>query len=95
MPYIEKEKRPPYVKILWRLFKCLIVGKRWFEIKRHFIFCLFWLGKRMIFEIEGIPPRFNHIHDVIYSMHHAAHELERRYLDTYDDKKIKQYGDVE
>ena len=94
MPYIEKEKRPQYVKVLWQLFKLLVIGKSWFEIKRHFIFCLFWLGKTMIYN-SGILPRFNHIHDVIYSMKHAAHELERRYLDTYDDEKIKQYGDIE
>jgi len=85
MPYIKQEQRP-FIDLLARLFigDGLLTGRL-----NYFIF------KVTKEYIKKAGESYANYRDVIGELECAKLEIERRMLSKYEDKKIKQNGDIE
>jgi len=84
MPYIKQDRREVFKNELERLVKQI-------ENKGELTYCIYKLG------VDYLKYRkmcYQNISDVCASMKDSEHEVRRRILDNYEDKKIKENGDI-
>jgi len=84
MPYIKREKRPRYDKVLDQVPEI--------ESKGELEYCIFKLmGKYM----STRERRYSNLHDTVYAAQHCADEYRRRFLDRREEDAMDSNGDVE
>ena len=81
MPYIDQERRKAVLDILGD-------GP---QTKGEL--CFYYYTMSLAF-IEEQGRSYQNISDAIAALNDAAHELRRRVLDPYEDKKIVENGDI-
>ena len=84
MPYIKKEDRKHYDKILDDLPDI--------ETKGDLEYIVFKIMKRFMYTRDF---RYSKLHDCVYAVMHCADEFRRRYLDKREDEAINKNGDIE
>lgn len=83
MPYVNKEEREQFDKILDQL--------PGLETKGQLEYCIFKLMKWYMTKREH---RYSILHDVVYAAIHCGDEFRRRYLDKREDEALNKNGDV-
>ena len=84
MPYIDKDIRPKYDKILDQMPDI--------DSKGELEYCIFKLMKRFMKTREA---KYSNYHDTVYAAIHCGDEYRRRFLDKREDVAIEKNGDVE
>lgn len=85
MPYIAKQDRPSFDKILDQLKDVPITCKGELE------YCVY---KLMLIYMKDKAFRYSNLHDAVYAPIHAAHEFQRNYLDAREDVAKRDNGDI-
>lgn len=83
MPYIEKDKRPKFNKVLSQLPEI--------ESKGDLEYCIFYLMQRYMVKKA---VRYSNLHDTAYAAQHCADEFRRRFLDTREEDAKDLNGDI-
>lgn len=84
MPYIKKEKRAEIIHNIYTMDDEFIENMKNGEF--NYLITQICLLRNM--------NSYDEITDVIKVLRNVAHEIERRILDPYEDKKCKENGDV-
>lgn len=84
MPYIQKNRRKT-------LDSCFLTLYLEIETKGELTYCLYRIVKDYI-KMKG--KSYQNISEAISSVADTEHELRRRVLNPYEDKKIKENGDI-
>ena len=84
MPYIKKEERKRFDKVLENLPEL--------ETKGELEYVVFKLMKMYM---KDKPYRYSQLHDVVYAIMHCADEFRRRYLDIREIQAHIKNGDIE
>lgn len=87
MPYIPQEERKEYSALLHNL-----AGKLHAKPIGHFTYVLYFIAMNYIYSI-GLS--YANLSAVIGAVNDTAHELRRRVLDLYEDKKRQENGDID
>lgn len=82
MPYVTQEKRPKLDIIVDKMKETKI------KADGDLNYILFKYCK------YNVPPSYNNYKNFIAELHETAHEIRRRLLSFYEDKKIEENGDV-
>ncbi len=83
MPYIKKELRPKYDKILDQM--------SYIESKGELEYCIY---KLMVDYMHEREFNYDNLHETVYAVVHAAHEFERNKLDAREDHAKEKNGDI-
>ncbi len=83
MPYIPEQERPQFREILLRLPHMGTKGQLEYSI-----------FKLMRIYMQSRAYRYSDLQECISAVKHAAHEFERRFLDSREDDAIKENGDI-
>ena len=84
MPYIKKNLREKYDKILEQLPDI--------ENKGDLEYCLTYLMKRKFMNTRDYS--YSTLHEVVYACQHTADEFRRRYLDVREEYALHNNGDI-
>lgn len=82
MPYIKQDRREGLIKVTEAMIRARIVADG------DLNYVLYWYCK------NRIKPSYNEYKNFIGELRQCATEIERRLLAPYEDKKIKENGDV-
>lgn len=83
MPYIDKERRPVFNKVLSQLPDM--------ETKGELEYCIFYLMRRYM---HKLAVKYSNLHDTVYAAYHCGHEFKRRFLDEREDDAKDFNGDI-
>ena len=86
MPYIDKNQRQKYNKVID------VIGNTTIETKGDLEYLVFSLMQKFMKTREF---RYSTLHEVVYAVMHCADEYRRRFLDNREDEARKTNGDVE
>jgi len=83
MPYIKKEDRIKFDRILEQMPNC--------ESKGELEYCIFYLMQNYM---KTRDVKYSTLHDTVYASQHCADEFRRRFLDKREDNAREENGDV-
>jgi hypothetical protein len=86
MPYVSQKDREKYHSVKQSIDDLPLI-----ETKGDLEYLVFVLMKKFMTSREF---RYSTLHDVVYAVHHAAHEYERRNLDKREDEAREANGDI-
>jgi hypothetical protein len=86
MPYIDKNQRQKYNKVID------VIGNTTIETKGDLEYLVFSLMQKFMKTREF---RYSTLHEVVYAVMHCADEYRRRFLDNREDEARKTNGDIE
>jgi hypothetical protein len=83
MPYIKKEDRIKFDRILEQMPNC--------ENKGELEYCIYYLMQKFM---QTRDVKYSTLHDTTYAAQHCADEFRRRSLDIREDNAKEENGDV-
>ena len=83
MPYIKRDRRNQYDKILDQISTIYTKG--------DLEYCIFKLMKIYMKDREY---KYSNLHDAVYAAMHCADEFRRRYLDVRENEALEKNGDI-